>query len=275
MIVGNIKVTIITVSYNAQRTIEQTIQSVVNQTYNNIEYIIIDGGSTDGTVDVIKKYEDKIAYWISESDKGIYDAMNKGMDIATGDYIYFLGADDSLVEKSILDTISACLLENKCEILSARVWMVDEAYNLQKISKQNIVKQMIFKGAMLPHQGMFVKAKLMKKYHFDCNYKVAADYDFLMKCIKNKVNIVYIDKSVAFFAISGMSTVFEKQREDEYNQIMQKNGFEKVQGVKNNFMKKALKKIFVFCGAWRYVQKKRGWSDHSCKNARCRWCKND
>ena len=84
-----LKISIVTVSYNAAETIEQTISSVVNQTYENIEYIIIDGGSTDGTVDIIRKYEDRIAYWVSEPDKGIYDAMNKGIDVATGDYIYF------------------------------------------------------------------------------------------------------------------------------------------------------------------------------------------
>ena len=100
------KISIITVSYNAAKTIEQTISSVVNQTYQDIEYIIIDGGSTDGTMDIIRKYEDRIAYWISEPDKGIYDAMNKGIDVATGDYVYFLGADDRLVDANIIDKIS-------------------------------------------------------------------------------------------------------------------------------------------------------------------------
>lgn len=99
----NLKISIITVSYNAAKTIEQTIQSVVNQTYDNIEYIIIDGGSTDGTVDIIKKYEDKIAYWVSEPDKGIYDAMNKGILKASGEYIYFLGADDWLYNESVME----------------------------------------------------------------------------------------------------------------------------------------------------------------------------
>ena len=95
--VKKIIISIITVSYNAVKTIEQTISSVVNQSYSNIEYIIIDGGSTDGTVDIIKKYEDRIAYWVSEPDGGIYDAMNKGIKVATGDYIQIIGADDFLI----------------------------------------------------------------------------------------------------------------------------------------------------------------------------------
>ena len=99
------KISIITVSYNAVATIEQTILSVINQTYENIEYIIIDGGSTDGTIDIIKKYKDKISYWVSEQDNGIYDAMNKGIDVATGDYIQFLNADDCLVNKEIIKIV--------------------------------------------------------------------------------------------------------------------------------------------------------------------------
>ena len=88
----NPKISVVTVSYNAVETIEETILSIINQTYDKVEYIIIDGGSTDGTVDIIKKYADHLAYWVSEPDKGIYDAMNKGIDVATGDYINFMNS---------------------------------------------------------------------------------------------------------------------------------------------------------------------------------------
>ena len=96
-------ISIVTVSYNAVLTIEQTILSVINQTYPNVEYIIIDGGSTDGTVDIIKKYEDKIAYWVSEPDKGIYDAMNKGVVVATGEWINFMNAGDIFTDGDVID----------------------------------------------------------------------------------------------------------------------------------------------------------------------------
>ena len=100
-----LKITIITVSYNAAATIEQTISSVVHQDYPNIEYIIIDGGSTDGTIDIIKRYESYGIRWISEPDHGIYDAMNKGIRYATGDYLYFLGADDWLCNNEVILSI--------------------------------------------------------------------------------------------------------------------------------------------------------------------------
>ena len=102
---NNPLISVVTVSYNAVSVIEQTIFSVINQTYPNVEYIIIDGGSTDGTVDIIKKYADKITYWVSEPDKGIYDAMNKGIELATGEWINFMNAGDSFYSFSILELI--------------------------------------------------------------------------------------------------------------------------------------------------------------------------
>ena len=107
------KISVVTVSYNAVTTIEETILSVVNQTYKNIEYIIIDGGSTDGTVDIIKKYADRIDYWVSEPDKGIYDAMNKGIVKSTGEWIHFLNAGDVYLNTHILEDCIRCFNEKK------------------------------------------------------------------------------------------------------------------------------------------------------------------
>jgi glycosyltransferase involved in cell wall biosynthesis len=100
---NNPKVSIITPSFNSVKTIEKTILSILSQTYEDIECIIIDGGSTDGTVDIIKKYQDKIHYWVSEKDRGISDAFNKGLVVSSGDYINFQGADDYLLENNVID----------------------------------------------------------------------------------------------------------------------------------------------------------------------------
>ncbi|GHT63967.1 hypothetical protein AGMMS50239_20840 [Bacteroidia bacterium] len=102
---NNPKISIVTVTYNAVSVLEETILSIINQIYNNIEYIVIDGGSTDGTLDIIKKYEDRLSYWISEPDKGIYDAMNKGIDRASGDWINFMNAGDLFYSNTIIQEL--------------------------------------------------------------------------------------------------------------------------------------------------------------------------
>src|ERR1700744_4940678 len=106
------KISVITVCYNAVKVIEPTLLSVITQAYNNIEYIVIDGGSNDGTVELIKKHADKITYWVSEPDEGVYDAMNKGIDKATGSWVYFIGAGDILL--NITDKIAPLLVEPNC-----------------------------------------------------------------------------------------------------------------------------------------------------------------
>ncbi|WIW71093.1 glycosyltransferase family 2 protein [Anaerosinus gibii] len=217
-----LKITIITVSYNAAETIEQTILSVVNQTYDNIEYIIIDGGSTDGTVDIIKKYEDQIAHWESEPDKGIYDAMNKGIDAAIGEYIYFIGADDELYDVNAIDKICRELLKfPRIDVCCGCVIAVDNKLKLQKNMGGHILKKDILCGIMTPHQGMFVKRTLLLKYKFNCDYKIAADFDvFIQLAIKNSI-IHFSDIIVAKYNIGGYSSNFNLLYH-EYEQILYK-----------------------------------------------------
>ena len=126
---NNPLISVVTVSYNAVSTIEQTILSVINQTYPHIEYIIIDGGSTYGTVDIIKKYADKIAYWVSEPDKGIYDAMNKGIKVATGEWINFMNSGDCLYRNDTIEKIlNKSSTTNNVSIIYGKTMKIFEKY---------------------------------------------------------------------------------------------------------------------------------------------------
>lgn len=171
------KFSIVTVCYNAAETIEATIRSVINQTYENIEYIIIDGGSTDGTVDIIRKYADSLDYWISESDGGIYDAMNKGINIATGDFINFMNSGDTLADHQVIENVAEHILPEHIVIYGDTINKTKGTYRLQKALK---VEKLTYMG-ILCHQSAFVRLDYHKKHLFDLNYKVLADFDFFYK----------------------------------------------------------------------------------------------
>jgi hypothetical protein len=146
-------VTIITVVFNGEKHLEQAIQSVISQSYNNVEYIIIDGGSTDSTIDIIRKYDDQIDYWLSEPDEGIYDAMNKGWKLSQGDYIYYLGSDDILLNIPSQSIQKASL--NNTDIIHGNVIMDNGQL---RISRYNPL--IVFKNTLCP-QGLFIKKKLL------------------------------------------------------------------------------------------------------------------
>lgn len=195
-------ISVITVSYNAVSTIEATILSVINQTYPNIEYIIIDGGSTDGTVDIIKKYVDKIAYCVSEPDEGIYDAMNKGILIAKGEWINFMNAGDAFCNSDTLEFFFRGISEG-----------VDIAYgdtivtlSIGNFKQKNKSLDSIIHGMVFGHQASFVKAELMKEWKFDTSFKSSADYHFFYQAYKKNRKFQYIPLEVAYYeGETGMS----------------------------------------------------------------------
>ncbi|MCR5146562.1 MAG: glycosyltransferase [Clostridia bacterium] len=143
-----LKISVVTVVFNGEKTLEKTIQSVINQTYENIEYLIIDGGSSDSTVDIIKKYESKISFWKSEADKGIYDAMNKGLVQATGDFIIFLGADDLFVDREVVQNFVKKICCDSYDyiyygnvIKTSNYAIYDGFFSKEKIAIRNICHQ--------------------------------------------------------------------------------------------------------------------------------------
>ena len=271
---NDIKLTIITVSYNAVATIEQTISSVINQSYPNIEYIIIDGGSTDGTVDIIKKYKDKIAYWISEPDGGIYDAMNKGIKVATGEYVYFLGADDTLIDISIIQAVVCDMSDNPSDIYSYGVYCVNNKL-MQKYVGNSHAKKHLDVVDMVPHQGLFVKRSIAVKLPYDVNYKITADYKFFLQCYRNKeISIRYEDYPVALYAMDGVSSNSVRELRNERIKIFKELGLvysdECATGIKL-----IIKTILRKAGILMAIRKMRNlflWKHHKCTNELCRWC---
>ena len=174
-------VSIITVCFNSERTIEDTILSVINQTYPNIEYIIIDGGSTDNTLDIIKRYEKYITTWISEPDEGIYDAMNKGLSISNGTYVFFLNSDDLFYSR---ETINQIINKNTVsyDVIYGDVILCSE--DLAFVSKQQNKKRTLRKilKKTICHQAIFAKKKVFDKTGiFNTKYKIHADFDWQLK----------------------------------------------------------------------------------------------
>ncbi|GHT63960.1 glycosyl transferase [Bacteroidia bacterium] len=199
---NNPKISIVTVTYNAVSVLEETILSIINQIYNNIEYIVIDGGSTDGTLDIIKKYEDRLSYWISEPDKGIYDAMNKGIDRASGDWINFMNAGDLFYSNTIIQ-----------ELVDMHYFDDNEAiiYGNRLVNKNGLLEAAIsdlkpIKHRMdIFHQSCFVPVDLHKNFPFDISYKIAGDYDFFYRMINNHVKFIKTDLDICIFLLGGVS----------------------------------------------------------------------
>lgn len=273
---NSIKLTIITVSYNAVNTIEQTISSVVNQSYPNIEYIIIDGGSTDGTVDIIKKYKDKIAYWISEPDDGIYGAMNKGIKVATGDYIQIIGADDCLLSDSVIDMVARDIIAKKADIYSYGILCVDEQKHKEKYVGNKHARKNPKNYAMVPHGGMIVRRELYLNNLFDIGYKISADYKFFLQCYKNPdITFAYYDAPIIFFSLSGVSATSQKYSIEEDKKICEEFGIEFLSNPSTGirfYVKEMLKFVGVlsFC---KSIRDRLGWKRHKCNNKICRWCR--
>lgn len=172
-------ISIITVSLDAEKYIEQTIQSVLNQTYKNIEYIVVDGGSTDTTVEIINKYLDKIDHFISEKDDGIADAMNKGISMATGDYVCFLHADDYFSQDNALETVVQSM-DKTADIIACNIRFGKQ---LKIYKPRGFNFWFNFKG--IPHQGILCRRSLIEKFNgFDKQFQICMDYDLFLQAYR-------------------------------------------------------------------------------------------
>lgn len=196
---------VITVVYNNVNDIERTIKSVINQSYTNIEYIIIDGASTDGTLAVIEKFKSNITQLVSEKDDGIYDAMNKGLALANGDYVLFMNSGDEIydvqtVEKIFKTSPNADIYYGETEMLNER--LESEGKRRHKTPKNLTIKSFKY-GMSVSHQAIYIKKSLTKPY--DLNYQLSADIDWILSALAKAKSIVNVEFYVAKYLMGGMS----------------------------------------------------------------------
>ncbi len=220
-------ITVITIVRNGRQFLEETIKSVLGQSYENIEYIVIDGGSTDGTVDIIKSYDSKITKWVSEKDEGIADAFNKGLSYATGDYVLFLNSDDALADSEVLAVVAQKIIENNlpiliygdCDVLDRGSDKVLYRASIQLSHKG------LKRGQMLPQPSLFTHRSYFEKYGvFDNHFKIAMDYEWLLRG-GLKEEIVHMPMLTTCVRGGGISTLDQARVVDEIISALKKNKY--------------------------------------------------
>jgi glycosyltransferase involved in cell wall biosynthesis len=204
----SVQVSVITVVYNRVAEIEATIQSVARQTYSNIEYIVVDGGSTDGTTAVIEKNRQHITKWISEPDKGIYDAMNKGLHLATGEWLYFLNSGDVFLNDGVVNQIAPQLAQSKFSVMAGKVETVGEKATRLLPAEKNLTDNSarhLFSSSFC-HQALFVRrTAYLSQGGYDLSYRTFADFDVVHKIIRQEQGFQKVSLVIARYDMSGVS----------------------------------------------------------------------
>lgn len=203
-----LKITIITVCYNSSATIEQTFKSVQEQSYENIEYIVVDGNSTDGTLKIINRYQNIITNWISEADDGLYDAINKGISLATGDYIGIINSDDVFFDCDVVTKVADYLKTENVDACIGDVVQSRYGSVLRKISSQNWDPQKLKDGFMTPHPALFLKRSVLNTYGlYRTDFKIGGDYELIVRYfLKHKISWGYTGIVTHNMLIGGVST---------------------------------------------------------------------
>ncbi len=209
----NPKVSIITVTYNAEKLLDQTIRSVVDQSYENIQYIIIDGGSNDSTLEIVHRYLDYIDVIISEPDNGISDAFNKGIVQSTGDLVFILSADDFLSNNDVILKVAEYYSNNNdIDVIHGNVFMLDEQDRSVVLSKPDSTLKSCFFGQPLKHGGTFIAKKAYLNYgKYSENFKYAMDYELVLRYICAGAKFKYIDECIAYIRCGGVNQVYRRE----------------------------------------------------------------
>lgn len=223
------KISVITVVFNGERTIEETIKSVIGQSHKDIEYIIIDGKSSDKTLEIVDRYKKRIEVVISEKDKGIYDAMNKGVSFATGDYIFFLNADDTFFNRDVIKNVVEAINKNPefDYYYGGVVCQNIFGSKSRSILSKSISDSAISWGENIRHQSLFVKREVFDIIGgFNTSYFVNADYDFQCRLVTNKLRGLYMNILISVYDQNGFSSKETwKQYLEKYEIIDRNFGF--------------------------------------------------
>ena len=223
------KLTVITITFNAERFLRKTIQNVLAQTYLNMEYIIVDGKSTDGTVGIIKECEEEFSAkgidlkWISEPDKGLYDAMNKGLRMATGDFVWFINAGDKIYDNTTAQRVADALADNAgADVVYGQTLIIDQndepCGERHKIAPNNLELKHMLNGLVVCHQSIVVRKEIAPIY--DLRYRYSADYDWVCGVLEQSRKNIYIDGYLSKFMQSGISAKNRKASWIERYKIM-------------------------------------------------------
>jgi len=194
---------VITINYNNFRGLRNTIESVISQTCQDYEYIVIDGGSSDGSVEVIKRFSSRIAFWVSEPDRGIYHAMNKGVAHAKGKYCIFMNSGDCFYGKDVLLELKSKLV---ADIVIGRVSIDDENHIISPPPCGELTLYHLYAGAV-PHQGSFIKTSLLRKHPYDETLRISSDWKFFLQVmIFDNCSVSYVGDFVAKYDMGGISS---------------------------------------------------------------------
>jgi glycosyltransferase involved in cell wall biosynthesis len=212
----NFKITIITVVFNDVKNIKKTIESVLSQSYTNIEYLIFDGKSTDGTIDIIKKYSDRIGFWQSEKDNGIYDVMNKAIDKASGDYAIFLNSADLFFSNFTIEDCQSKIFDSDVLYGSTKIFLKDKILKPHSTNKD-------WKLIPYCHQSVFIRLSLLKKVKFNLKYLIASDYNQYFELKKLNAKFKETNDVISIYDVDGFSSHNYKQLLTEYQNISLSN----------------------------------------------------
>lgn len=211
------KLSIITINYNNSQGLRRTIESVIGQSFRNIEYIIIDGGSIDGSKDIIEEYEDYISYWVSEPDSGIYNAMNKGIRASHGEYLLFLNSGDVLHNNTVLESVDPCF--GKAELLLGKV-LYENSGQTNDLPKE--ITMLRFYCKSVPHPSTFIRRDVMIKYMYDESLRIVSDWKFFVQSfIFGNASYIQMDLIVTDFDTSGISATNKVLVERERRQVLE------------------------------------------------------